>query len=82
MTAGTGASTRAWTYLLGPCLMGWPLTLYLAFGRIMDGYPRWRDANWPLYVAVGLGVLLMANAITVPLIALRRARGFKGGWFE
>jgi hypothetical protein len=70
------------TFLLGPVLMLWPAFLMALFFRLMDRNPQWREHDWPMFAALALSVILIANILTVALIALRRARGFQGGLFQ
>ena len=68
-------ATYAWTYALGPILMGWPIVAMRGFGELIDEHPHWRDSTATLIVLVLLGVLVVANPIFVALHAIRRARG-------
>ena len=75
-------STYFWTYVLGALLVFWPLWLALAGGAFLDKNPSFRQSTAVLVIAVLLSVLILVNPIAVVLIALRRARGFRGRLLE
>ena len=74
--------TLALTYVMGPVLMAWPVALFFLMDAVLDGRPEWRQSTAVLYAVVALVMIVFGNAIAVPLIALRRTRGFRGGLFE
>ena len=76
------ARTLLLTYVVGPILMVWPISLFLALSSLVKHNPEWKDAAWLIYVFVALIAMSFGNAIAVPLIALRKTRGFRGGLFE
>jgi len=69
-------------YVTLPLLMAWPWLL-AALGRQMFGvHPEWEDTAWFMpAIIVFVGVALI-NAIVVPMWAIQRARGYRGGIFR
>jgi len=82
LVPGEIARTLILAYVLGPVLMAWPFGLFPLLGAILDSRPGWKESNAALYALVPLMMLTLGNAIAVPLIALRRTRGFRGGLFR
>lgn len=70
------------TYVFGPLLMAWPISLFFFLKWATDNYPSAKYSMWWFVVFVVLIAGSFGNAIAVPLIALRRTRGFRGGLFE
>ena len=62
--------------------MAWPISFLVGLGWLWRRHPEWNAESWPFYLFAVLFAAAFGNVIAVPLIALRRTRGFRGGLFE
>jgi hypothetical protein len=60
---------------------GYPIGLQVDRFQLIERNPLAKGATWPLYLAAVLFAVTLGNAIAVPLIALRRTRGYHGRLF-
>ena len=76
------ASTYLKTYLVLPLLMSWPFfVLKPLIGHLLRAFPEWRDSPAYPVISTAIAVALLVNAVSVPMWAIQRARGYKGGFF-
>lgn len=69
-------------YLLLPFLVVWPILLLMAFRQVFGIHPEWSNSSWFTPVLIGFVGIALFNAITVPMWAIQRARGYRGGLFQ
>lgn len=69
-------------YVALPLLMAWPWLLAVLARQMFGVHPEWEEKAWFMpAIIVFVGVALI-NAIVVPMWAIQRARGHRGGLFR
>lgn len=74
--------TYVMAYVLLPMALLSPISLFYGLVLLVRARPEWREATWPLYVSAGLAAVYLGYICLIVLWTLRRARGFRGGFFE
>ena len=69
-------------YLLLPLLMAWPVLLVIAVRNILAVHPEWENTVWFSPVLITFVGIIIFNSIAVPMWAIQRARGYRGGLFK
>jgi hypothetical protein len=78
------ARTYINAYILLPLLVTWPIPLiFVILPWLFSSFPELKSKSWiEMCIVIPSIVLLISNAILIPVYFLRKARGFKGGFIH